>query len=271
MLKNLTSPRFFAMVNFLLKPVYKVYEKWLWLQIKNGPIPKHVAIIPDGNRRWAKSLGLDPKVGHLHGYERMKEVISWCLDLGIKTLTVYVLSIDNLRKRSKDEIEHLFNLISKGLKELLNSDIIVEKKVKVKVIGRKEILPNHVREMVKEIEKKTKNFNARHLYIAIGYGGREEIVDAVKSLVKDVIKGKIKPSEINEEILSKYMYTGDLPNPEPDLIIRTSGEERLSGFLLWQSAYSELYFCDVHWPSFRKIDFWRAIRSYQGRERRFGA
>lgn len=271
MLKNFPPPRFFSIMNTLLKPVYKIYEKWLWLQIRNGPIPKHVGIIPDGNRRWAKKLGLDPKIGHLYGYERMKEVINWCLDLGIKTLTVYALSIDNLRKRSKDEVEHILQLIAEGLKMLLNSKEIVEKKVRVKVIGRKELLPKYIRDLAEQLERKTRNFNEKHLYIAVGYGGREEIVDAVKSLVKDVLEGKVRPDDIDEEILSKYMYTGDLPNPEPDLIIRTSGEERLSGFLLWQSAYSELYFCDVHWPSFRKIDFWRAIRSYQRRERRFGA
>ena len=123
----------------------------------------------------------------------------------------------------------------------------------------------------KVIEEKTKNNNEHFLYIAVGYGGREEIVDAVKKLINKVLKGEIKPDSINEETLSKLLYTGDLPKPDPDLIIRTSGEERLSGFLLWQSAYSELYFCDVHWPSFRKIDFWRAIRSYQRRERRFGS
>lgn len=258
-------------INFMLKPVYKIYEKWLWLQIKNGYIPKHVGIIPDGNRRWAKKLGMNPMIGHQYGYEKVKEVINWCFEAGIKTVTIYALSIDNLRKRPKEEVEHLLQIISEGLKSLLESKDIDEKKVKIKIIGRKGLLAGELIELANKLEEKTKNYNERHLYIAVGYGGREEIVDAVKSLISDVLKGKLSIREINEEILSKYMYTGDLPNPEPDLIIRTSGEERLSGFLLWQSAYSELYFCDVHWPSFRKIDFWRAIRSFQKRERRYGS
>ncbi len=257
--------------SIFLKPVYKVYEKWLWLQIKNGPIPEHIAIIPDGNRRWAKKLGLNPNLGHELGYERLKEVLNWCFDLGVKTVTVYALSIDNIRKRPREEIEHLYSLIERGLRELMGSKDIFKRKVRVKVIGRKEVLPDRIAKLARDIEEKTKGFNEYFLYIAVGYGGREEIVDAVRKLVNKVLKGEIKPSDIDENILSKLLYTGDLPKPEPDLIIRTSGEERLSGFLLWQSAYSELYFCDVHWPSFRKIDFWRAIRSYQRRERRFGS
>jgi len=260
----------YKVAEIALKPAYKIYEKWLWLQIKDGPIPEHVAIIPDGNRRWARKLGLNPNLGHELGYKRLKEVLNWCFELGVKTVTIYALSIDNIRRRPKDEINHLFNLIEKGLKELMSSKIVFKNKVKVKVIGRKNILPKNIVEIAEKLEEKTKNNNEHFLYFAIGYGGREEIVDAVRKLAKKVLEGKLKPDEINENVISKHLYTGDLPKPDPDLIIRTSGEERLSGFLLWQSAYSELYFCDVHWPSFRKIDFWRAIRSYQRRERRFG-
>jgi len=267
----LSNAKLYKVALMILKPVYKVYEKWLWLQIKDGTVPEHVAIIPDGNRRWAKKHGLNPNLGHELGYKRLREVLNWCFDLGVKTVTVYALSIDNIRKRPKEEIEHLYNLIERGLEELMNSRDIFERRVRVKVIGRKEVLPERIVKLAKVIEEKTKNNNEHFLYIAVGYGGREEIVDAVKKLINKVLKGEIKPDSINEETLSKLLYTGDLPKPDPDLIIRTSGEERLSGFLLWQSAYSELYFCDVHWPSFRKIDFWRAIRSYQRRERRFGS
>lgn len=254
----------------LLKPVYKVYEKWLWLQIKDGVKPRHIAIIPDGNRRWAKSKGLNPTLGHFFGYEKMKDVLKWCLDLGVETITIYALSIENLKKRNREEVEKLIGIFEEGMRDLLVSREIQEYNVKVKLIGKRDLLPDSLKELIREVEVKTRNYNSRFLNIAIGYSGREEIVNAVKKIVEDAKSGKLHVKDIDEETFSKYLYTGDLPHPDPDLIIRTSGEERLSGFLLWQCAYSELYFCDVYWPDFRKIDFWRAIRSYQKRERRFG-
>lgn len=254
----------------ILKPVYKVYEKWLWYQIKDGPIPKHVAVIPDGNRRWAKRLGLEVWSGHKFGYVKIKEVLKWCWELGIRTVTVYALSTENIMKRSKRELEELFQVIRRGFKELLESEHIHKHKVHVKVIGRLHLLPEDIREYAKKVEDETKDYTNHYLIIALGYGGRQEIVDAVRRLTKDVLERKLSVESIDEETFSKYLYTGDIPYQDPDLIIRTSGEERLSGFLLWQSAYSELYFCEAYWPEFRKIDFWRAIRSYQKRERRFG-
>ncbi|WP_187286336.1 polyprenyl diphosphate synthase [Desulfurococcus mucosus] len=251
-----------------LQPLYEVYEKWLWMQIRGGPFPRHIGIIPDGNRRWARRLGFDPSLGHIYGYERMKEVLKWIWDLGIRYVTIYAMSTENCKYRSNGEREHLFNLARKGLRELRELRDIHERKVRVKVFGTLDLVPSDIVELAKELEKETEKYDSYQLNIALCYGGRQEILDAVKAVVRDVIDGKITVDDISEEAFSKYLYTSEAP--DPDLIIRTSGEERISNFLLWQSAYSELYFCDVYWPEFRKIDFWRAIRSYQMRERRFG-
>ncbi len=258
-------------VEQVLNVVYELYERMLYNQVRQGEIPKHVAIIPDGNRRWARIQGLDVSAGHAYGYEKLKQVIEWLLDLGVKTITVYALSYENCLKRSKQELDHLFNLAKKGLEELLHSDLIYRYRVKVKVIGRLEIVPRDVIEMIEKVENATRDFNERFLNIAICYGGRQDIVDAVKKIAEDVLKGRISISDINEELLVKYLSTAHLGElSDPDLVIRTSGELRVSNFLLWQIAYSELYFCDVFWPAFRRIDLLRAIRSYQQRERRFG-
>ncbi len=255
----------------VLNVVYELYERMLYNQVRQGEIPKHVAIIPDGNRRWARIQGLDASAGHAYGYEKLKQVIEWLLDLGVKTITIYALSYENCLKRSKQELDHLFNLAKKGLEELLHSDLIYRYRVKVKVIGRLEIVPRDVIEMIEKVENATRDFNERFLNIAICYGGRQDIVDAVKKIAEDVLKGRISISDINEELLVKYLSTAHLGElSDPDLVIRTSGELRVSNFLLWQIAYSELYFCDVFWPAFRRIDLLRAIRSYQQRERRFG-
>ncbi len=252
--------------NAILRPVYRVYEAWLWRQIKDGPFPKHVAIIPDGNRRWARLSGLDAKKGHEEGYEKLKDVLKWLLELGIPVVTIYAMSYENCLFRPEDERNHLFSLVEKGLKEL--KDIADKYEVKVRVIGRIDLVPDTIKSAIKEIEERTANYSKHVLNIALCYGGRQEIVDATKRLCEDVKKGELEICDICEETFSKYLYTAGLP--DPDLIIRTSGEVRLSGFLLWQAAYSELYFCDAFWPDFRKIDLWRAIRSYQKRERRFG-
>ncbi len=258
-------------VEQVLNVVYELYERMLYNQVRQGEIPKHVAIIPDGNRRWARIQGLDVSAGHAYGYEKLKQVIEWLLDLGVKTITIYALSYENCLKRSKQELDHLFNLAKKGLEELLHSDLIYRYRVKVKVIGRLEIVPRDVIEMIEKVENATRDFNERFLNIAICYGGRQDIVDAVKKIAEDVLKGRISISDINEELLVKYLSTAHLGElSDPDLVIRTSGELRVSNFLLWQIAYSELYFCDVFWPAFRRIDLLRAIRSYQQRERRFG-
>ncbi|AFL66921.1 polyprenyl diphosphate synthase [Desulfurococcus amylolyticus] len=252
----------------VLKPVYEIYEKWLWMQIRRGPFPRHIGIIPDGNRRWAKRLGLDPSLGHVYGYEKIKEVLKWIWELKIRYVTIYTMSTENCRFRDEREREYLFNLARKGLAELKNMREIHDRKVRVKVFGALDLVPEDIAELASELEKETSRYDSFQLNIALCYGGRHEIIDAVKAIVKEALEGKISLDDINEELFSRYLYTNGAP--DPDLIIRTSGEERISNFLLWQSAYSELYFCDVFWPEFRKIDFWRAIRSYQRRERRFG-
>lgn len=252
----------------LSRPLYRLYEKWLWLQIKNGPFPKHIGIIPDGNRRWAKEKGLEMINGHYHGYRKVKEVLKWIWDLKIPYVTIFAMSTENCLHRSPVERENLFKIMETGLNELLNTPELYENKVRILVVGRLEYVPERLRVLARRIMESTAGHEKYVLTIALCYGGRQEIIDAVKSIAKDIERGLLKPCEINEDVFTKYLYTGGIP--DLDLIIRTSGEERISNFLLWHSAYSELYFCDVYWPDFRKIDFWRAIRSYQMRERRFG-
>jgi len=259
------------MIQTLLKLIgaYKIYEKWLERVIRKGKIPSHIAIIMDGNRRWAAKKGLEPWLGHRAGAEKVEEVVKWCLNLGVKVITLFVLSTENF-KRTRRELEELFNLLREKASEYLNSDLIHKNGIRIKVIGRKQLLPADLRELLEKLEKATEGHDKLFVNLAIAYGGRAEITDAARNLARDVIAGRIRLEDINEDLVSKYLYTADLPSPEPDMIIRTSGEERISNFLLWQSAYSELVFLDVYWPEFRKIDLMRAIRTYQTRVRRFG-
>jgi len=259
------------MIQTLLKLIgaYKLYEKWLERVIRKGEIPSHIAIIMDGNRRWAAKRGLEPWLGHKVGADKVEEVVKWCLNLGVKVITLFVLSTENF-KRSRKELKELFSLLREKASKYLNNDLMHKHKIRIKVIGRKQLLPDDLRKVLEELEQMTKDYDNLFVNLAIAYGGRAEITDAAKNLARDVVAGKIKLEDIDEELVSKYLYTADLPSPEPDMIIRTSGEERISNFLLWQSAYSELVFLDVYWPEFRKIDLMRAIRTYQTRIRRFG-
>ena len=247
--------------------LYKLYEPLLWSQIKNGPRPHHIGLIVDGNRRFAKVMGLASNEGHNVGSQKLEDFLRWCWRLDIKIVTLYGFSTEN-HKRAENEVDYLMDLILRKLKQYQVDPVISRESVKIKVIGQRENLSE---EMIKEIEKTeemTKDHNRFQLNIAVSYGGREEIVDAVKSIAKQIEDKQITPNDIDEDLVASHLYTDGIP--DPDLIIRTSGEERLSGFLLWQSAYSELYFTEVYWPAFRMIDFWRAIRVYQQRERRFG-
>ena len=250
--------------------VYKIYEKWLERAIIKGEMPSHIAIIMDGNRRWAIEKGLEPWLGHRAGADKVEEVIDWCLKFGIKIVTFFVLSTENF-KRSAEELAELFNLLKERATKYLEGDMLHKHKIRVKVIGRKELLPPDVRAVLERLEEETKKYDGLFVNLAIAYGGRAELTDAAKKLAQDVISGKLRIEEITEEVIGRYLYTADLPAQDPDMIIRTSGEERISNFLLWQSAYSELVFLDVYWPEFRKIDFMRAVRTYQTRVRRFGA
>ena len=248
---------------------YRVYEGRLKAQVEGDEIPGHIGIILDGNRRWAQDQGVFRGVGHEEGANRAEELLDWCNELGIKTVTLYVLSTENL-DRPSDELRELFRLIEARLERLLDDERIVRYRVNVRAIGHLDLLPDSIVGLLDAIEKKTADYRDHYLNIAVAYGGRAEITDVVKSVATDVRSGKLSPDSITEETVSKRLYTSYLPNQEPDLIIRTSGEERMSGFLLWQGAYSELVFVDVFWPAFRLIDLLRAIRTYQKRKRRYG-
>jgi len=249
--------------------IYKVYEKWLLGQIKKHRMPAHIGVILDGNRRWALGRALSSIQGHKYGVKIGEEFLKWCLDLDIKAITAYVFSTENFQ-RPKNEVEHTLKLIGEEAIKLINDKQIHENRVRVKTLGKINLLPKHLQNDFHKIEEATKDYSDYYLNIAIAYGGRTEIVDATRKIAENVKEGKISLKEIDENLFRKNLYTAHLPNPYPDLIIRTSGEERLSGFLLWQSAYSELCFLDVFWPDFRKIDLLRAIRTFQKRVKRFG-
>jgi len=249
--------------------VYRIYEKWLFEQIKSQPKPEHIAIILDGNRRWAQNHSMDPNVGHYYGADKTEEVLRWCLNLGVKTITFYAFSTENFA-RLPDEVNELMGLIEEKLRQILEDEDIHKYKVRVKAIGRLNQLPENLQEMITKVEEATKDYDEHFLNLAIAYGGRAEIVDAAKDIAQHIVDGTLSPNEIDEEVFEKHLYTSYLPKQDPDLIIRTSGEERLSGFLLYQSAYSELFFLDVYWPELRLIDVLRAIRTFQKRKRRFG-
>ncbi|MDT7873342.1 MAG: polyprenyl diphosphate synthase [Sulfolobaceae archaeon] len=255
--------------NFLLLPIYKIYEYVLWKEIKNGPFPNHVGIIPDGNRRWARTNSLSINDAYENGYKKLREVLIWLLDMGVKNITVFALSTENCDKRSNLELSIIFKYIKAGLEELLEGDIIYKYEVKVRAIGKLEKTPEEIKDLINELRKRTETYNKRKLTLAICYGGRQEILDAVKKILEDNKLGKINSEHINEETFKNYLYDSELD--DIDLVIRSSGEIRISNFLLWHIAYSELFFVEAYWPDFRKIDLWRAIRSYQRRKRNFGA
>jgi undecaprenyl diphosphate synthase len=235
-------------------------------EIENAGLPKHIAIIMDGNGRWAKKRGLPRVMGHKAGMNAIKETVRACSDLGIKILTVYAFSTENW-KRPQDEVSYLMNL----LVEYLHKEIreLHSNNVKIKILGDIDVLPEQTRKEIREALKLTENNKGLQFNIALNYGGRVEIINACKSLIKLAKEGVYEAEQINEELFSKYLYTGG--DIDPDLIIRTSGEQRLSNFLLWQCAYSEFVFIDELWPDFNKDTLISAIKKFQDRDRRFGA
>jgi len=241
---------------------YKTIE-----QIKQHPVPQHVAVIMDGNRRFATGLGLTPNAGHLFGRDKIEEMLEWCFELGIKNLTLYAFSTENFR-RDSDEVKILMDLCEDELARAAKDSRIHKNQVKVRVLGKLKSLHSGLQESAQYIMDQTKNYDKHSLNIALAYGGREEIIHAIQHIADDVKRGSLKIADITEPIVSKYLYTNGLP--DPDLILRTSGEERISNFLLWQLAYSELYFSDMYWPAFQKRDFLKAIQTCQQRKRRFG-
>ncbi len=247
---------------------YGYYEEMLEKEVSDGPMPKHIAIIMDGNRRYARELGLETREGHLAGKEKIRDVLNWCMKLDIKALTVYAFSTENFH-REESEVDFLMDLINTTLREMADDPEVSEKGIRIQVIGERQLVPDEMKETIEYAESKTKDFDNYHFNMAIAYGGRQEIISAIKDIANKVKAGEIDAEDITEEMVSDYLYTTGMP--DPDLVLRTSGEFRISNFLLWQMAYCELYFTDVYWPSFRYIDLLRAIRTYQQRVRRYGA
>ncbi len=233
--------------------------------VKNGDIPRHLAIIMDGNGRWAQKRGLPRTMGHKQGVEAVREAVKAARDIGVEYLTLYSFSSENWN-RPEAEITELFGLLRMFIRRDLAD--LHKNNVCVRVIGRKEGVPEDILTLLDEAQNLTRNNTAQTLIIAFNYGGRDEITDAVKRVAKDVSSGDLKIDEITNDVVSNNMDTAGIP--DPDLLIRTSGEIRLSNFLLWQIAYSELVFLDCLWPDFSRSDLESAIITYQGRTRKFG-
>jgi len=226
-----------------------------------GTIPKHVGVILDGNRRFAKRLNLNPIKGHKYGAKKLYKLLEWCKELNIKKLTLFVFSLENFN-RPKKEFDYLMNLFRKEFDNLKDDKRIHENKVKINIIGRIEMFPKDIQKKLKEIMERTKDYNKYELNFALAYSGRAEIIDATKK----ILQNKLKPDDVDEKSFAEYLYLND----DVDLIIRTSGEKRTSGFLLWQGSYAEYVFVDKFWPEFEKEDFVKAVEDYSKRERRFG-
>ncbi len=257
-----------AVPSIVQKQVYSTYEHKLRKEVLGGPIPNHLGIIMDGNRRYAKeNLDADISEGHRRGEKKIEEVMDWCLDLGMKYVTLYAFSSENF-KRDKGEVDFLMDLAEHSFYEMADNERIHKNRVAIRALGDLDALPESLREAIEYAHERTKDYDRFTISICLAYGGRREIIDAVRKIASKVQKGELAVDDITEDLLSSHLYTGDMP--DPDLILRTSGEVRVSNFLLWQIAYSELYFTDVYWPGFRYIDFLRAIRSYQQRGRRYG-
>ena len=227
--------------------------------------PKKIAIVLDGNRRYAKKLGLHPWKGHEFGVKKLEEMLNWCRELGIKELTLYSFSTENF-KRTKQEKDFLFNIFKKELNNMKHRKDIFENKIRINVIGRLYLFPKEIQKAIKEIMQKTKKHNKFVVNFAMAYGGRQEITDAVKKIAKLAKNNKINANNINENTIIKNLYL----KSEPDLVIRPGGEVRTSNFLTWQSAYSEWMFVDKLWPEFTKRDLMDCIEEFNKRERRFG-
>jgi short-chain Z-isoprenyl diphosphate synthase len=253
-------------MGFLRHPLYWLYERRLERELDGRDIPRHVGVILDGNRRWARTNGLsDVSTGHERGADKIFELLGWCDELGVQVVTLWLLSTDNL-DRSREELEPLLRIIEAAVERLRREGW------HVKPVGALDLLPDSTARTLKEAGAATSNNPGLIVNVAVGYGGRREIADAVRSLLAAEAERGTGIEELAERLevddIAEHLYTRGLP--DPDLLIRTSGEQRLSGFLLWQSAHSEYYFCEVFWPAFRRVDFLRAIRSFGARNRRYG-
>ncbi len=247
--------------------LYRLYERRIESDLAAADLPKHIAVMLDGNRRWAERRpGAKPAHGHAAGASKIFEFLEWCDEIGIKTTTLYMLSMDNLVKRNSEELNDLLGIIGEVAEEMAN-----RKRWVIKLVGDRSVLPIALIEKLQAAEQDSANLDKPTVNLAVGYSGRAEIADAIKSILKshqgislDQLSEKLTP-----ELITEHLYTGG--QADPDLIIRTSGEQRLSGFMLWQSSNSELYFEEALWPDFRKVDFLRALRAFARRHRRFGA
>jgi short-chain Z-isoprenyl diphosphate synthase len=261
-----------VLVSALQWPFYKLYEKRLEAAMKRWRLPHHIGIIMDGNRRYALASGsAQVSWGHARGADKLQQVLSWCYDAEIPVVTVWSFSLDNF-DRDTSEVAALLQLFEERTRELARRSEVHENGVRVRYIGKLSLLPESLQEAIRAVEEATAGYDRFHLNIAMAYGGREEITDAFRHYLADQQRQGRSLEEVlagfDGRAIEPHLYTSGLP--EPDLILRTSGEVRLSGFLLWQSCYSEFYFCDTYWPAFRKIDFLRALRSHHQRQRRFG-
>lgn len=254
-------------------PFYVLYERRLInTEMPKWRLPRHIGIIMDGNRRFAREQRLgSASDGHERGANKLREVLSWCYDLNIPVVTVWSFSLDNL-SRDTSEVESLLHLFERETRRLAEHSDVHTNQVRVRYLGKLELLPESLQGAIREAEAATEHYDRFQLNIAMAYGGREEITDAFRRMLEEKLSAGKSLEDVvasfDEAAIEPHLYTSGLP--EPDLILRTSGEVRLSGFLLWQSAYSEFYFCDTYWPAFRRIDLLRALRSYHLRQRRFG-
>lgn len=247
--------------------VYGLYERRLERQLTPEKVPRHVGVIIDGNRRWAKSYGQSSRFGHRKGADKIEDLLGWCEEVGVEVVTVWLLSTENVGRRSPAELKELF-----GIVEDVIGSIASVGRWRVHPMGALDLLPDSTARLLKELADQTRDIERLTVNAAIGYGGRREIADAVRALLHDHASRGTTIEELAEVIdvehIAQHLYTRG--QPDPDLVIRTSGEQRLGGFLLWQSVYSEFYFYEGYWPAFRKVDFLRALRAYGQRERRFG-
>ncbi|HSW42936.1 MAG TPA: polyprenyl diphosphate synthase [Patescibacteria group bacterium] len=255
-----------------LAPVYRLYAARLRAEVLAHPVPHHVALIMDGNRRWARALGLrEIRAGHRYGAAKAVELLDWCASIGIREVTLWALSLENL-ERPAEEVEAITEIARETLEALARRDRARRIPMSLQVIGRRDLLPERLREAAERGEAETCGRPGLRVTLALGYSGRDELVEAARAAVRALVADGTAPEDVADaltaERLAAQLYTSG--SSDPDLIIRTSGEVRLSGFLPWQSAYSEFYFCEAHWPAFREIDLLRAVRTYQQRARRYG-
>lgn len=246
--------------------LYSIYERRLQRSLQGAPVPRHVAVILDGNRRWAKALGSEPRVGHQAGADRILEFLEWSEESGVEVVTLWMLSTENLA-RDEEELRQLLGIITSTVESLAR-----KQRWKLSLVGDLELLPEDSARKLRHAAGRTADLSGMVVNIAVSYGGRRELVDAVRELLVEADETGVSLQELasglSDDDITSHLYTRG--QPDPDLVIRTSGEQRLSGFMMWQAAHSEFYFCEAYWPDFRRVDFLRALRSYAQRERRRG-